>query len=113
MIGYYGRSTFGGYFDFQINERWGVQTGMQTVQQVGTNRYKAEPIVTPYYRINKKVAIGLPVVPNPISYPEKVKHSNNPYLSFCIDKMRIMQKMLVQKTATGCRSFGIIQCHQK
>lgn len=61
MIGYYGRSTFGGYFDFQINERWGVQTGMQTVQQVGTNRYKAEPIVTPYYRINKKVAIGLPV----------------------------------------------------
>ena len=61
MIGYYGRSTFGGYFDFQINERWGVQTGAQTVQQVGTNRYKAEPIVTPYYRINKKVAIGLPV----------------------------------------------------
>lgn len=61
MIGYYGRSTFGGYFDFQINERWGVQTGVQTVQQVGTNRYKAEPIVTPYYKISKKVAIGLPV----------------------------------------------------
>ncbi len=61
MIGFYGRSTFGGYFDYQINERWGVQTGMQTVQQVGTNRYKAEPIVTPYYRINKKVSIGLPV----------------------------------------------------
>lgn len=61
MIGYYGRSTFGGYFDVQINERWGVQTGVQTVQQVGTNRYKAEPIVTPYYRISKKVAIGLPV----------------------------------------------------
>ena len=61
MIGYYGRSTFGGYFDFQINERWGVQTGVQTVQQVGTNRYKAEPIVTPYYKVSKKVAIGLPV----------------------------------------------------
>lgn len=61
IIGYYGRSTFGGYFNFQINERWGVQTGVQTVQQVGTNRYKAEPIVTPYYRISKKVAIGLPV----------------------------------------------------
>ncbi len=61
IIGYYGRSTFGGYFDFQINERWGVQTGVQTVQQVGTNRYTAEPIVTPYYRISKKVAIGLPV----------------------------------------------------
>jgi len=61
MIGYYGRSTFGGYIDYQINERWGVQTGVQTVQQIGTNRYEAEPIVTPYYRINKKVAIGLPI----------------------------------------------------
>lgn len=61
MIGYYVRSTFGGYLDFQINERWGVQTGVQTVQQVGTNSYKAEPIVTPYYKISKKVAIGLPV----------------------------------------------------
>lgn len=61
MVGCYGRSRFGGYIDYQINERWGVQTGVQTVQQVGTNRYKAEPIVTPYYKISKKVAIGLPV----------------------------------------------------
>lgn len=61
MLGYYGRSTFGGYVDYRINEHWGVQTGVQTVQQVGTNRYRAEPIVTPYYKINKKVAIGLPV----------------------------------------------------
>lgn len=61
MIGYYGQSKFGGYLDYQINERWGVQTGVQTVQQVGTNRYRAEPIVTPYYKISKKVAIGLPV----------------------------------------------------
>lgn len=61
MIGYYGRSKFGGYLDYQINERWGVQTGIQTVQQFGTNRYEKEPIVTPYYRISKKVAIGLPI----------------------------------------------------
>lgn len=61
VIGYYGRSTFGGYVDYQINDHWGVQTGAQAVQQVGTNRYQAEPIVTPYYKINKKVAIGLPV----------------------------------------------------
>ncbi len=60
MIGFYGRSKLGGYLDFRINERWGVQTGVQTVQQFGTNRFKAEPIVTPYYKINKKVAIGLP-----------------------------------------------------
>lgn len=61
MLGYYGRSTFGGYVDYHINEHWGVQTGVQTVQQVGTNRYRAEPIVTPYYKISKKVSIGLPV----------------------------------------------------
>ncbi len=61
IIGYYGRSTYGGYVDIQINEHWGVQTGVQTVQQIGTNKYQAEPIVTPYYKINKKVAIGLPV----------------------------------------------------
>lgn len=61
MTGYYGRSAFGGYFDFQINGRWGVQAGVQTVQQVGSNRYMAEPIVTPYYKISKKVSIGLPV----------------------------------------------------
>lgn len=61
MMGYYGRSTYGVSFDYQINDHWGVETGVQTVQQVGTNRYRAEPIVTPYYKINKKVAIGLPV----------------------------------------------------
>lgn len=61
MIGYFGRSTYGGYLDFQINEHWGVQTGVQTVQQIGTNKFQPEPIVTPYYKINKKVAIGLPV----------------------------------------------------
>lgn len=61
MIGYYGHTKYGGYLDYQINEHWGVQTGVQTVQQAGTNRYKAEPIVTPYYKLNKKVAIGLPV----------------------------------------------------
>lgn len=61
MIGYYGRSTFGVSLDYQINERWGVETGVQTVQQVGTHRYEAEPIITPYYKISKKVAIDLPV----------------------------------------------------
>ncbi len=61
MIGYYGRSKYGGYVDFRISERWGVEAGAQTVQQVGTNRYQAEPILTPYYKISKKVAIGLPV----------------------------------------------------
>ncbi len=61
MAGYYGRSKAGGYLDYQINERWGVCAGVQSVQQIGSNRYEAEPIVTPYYKISKKVSIGLPV----------------------------------------------------
>lgn len=61
MTGYYGRSKFGFTFNYNMNEHWGVEVGAQTVQQFGTNRYQAEPVVTPYYRINKKVAIGVPV----------------------------------------------------
>ena len=61
MVGYYGRCSYGGYVDYQVNEYWGVQAGAQSVQQVGTDKYEAEPIITPYYKINKKVAIGLPV----------------------------------------------------
>ncbi len=61
MAGFYARSAFGGYVDYQINERFGVEAGAQAVQQLGTNRYEAEPIVTPYVKIGKKVKIGLPV----------------------------------------------------
>lgn len=61
MAGFYARSNFGGYIDYQINERFGVEAGAQAVQQLGTNRYEAEPIVTPYVKLGKKVKIGLPV----------------------------------------------------
>ncbi len=61
MAGFYGRSNFGAAMDFKINEHWGVEAGAQMVQQIGTNRYEAEPIATPYYKINKNVKIRLPV----------------------------------------------------
>lgn len=64
MAGYYGMTKFGGYIDYQINEHFGVEVGGQTVQQITTGRYEAEPIVTPYVNIgngNKKIHIGLPV----------------------------------------------------
>lgn len=61
MLGYYARSSFGVQFDYQVNEHWGVQTGVQTVQQIGSGRRETEPVLTPYYKLNKKVAIGLPV----------------------------------------------------
>jgi len=61
MIGYYARSKYGGTFDYQINNHWGIEAGAQTVKQFGTNRYETEPIATPYYKISGKVKIGLPV----------------------------------------------------
>ena len=60
MMGYYNTSTFGGYLDYGINDRFGLQVGGQGVQQIGTNRYRFEPIVTPYVKVGK-VSIGLPV----------------------------------------------------
>lgn len=60
MMGYYNTSTFGGYFDYDINDRFGVQVGAQGVQQIGTKRYHVEPIVTPYIKVGK-VSVGLPV----------------------------------------------------
>ena len=61
MAGFYGRSLFGGTLDYQINENWGVEAGAQAVQSIGMKRFEPEPIVTPYYKIGKKVKIGLPV----------------------------------------------------
>ena len=61
MAGFYGRSNFGATMDFQINEHWGVEAGAQMVRQMDTNRFEAEPIATPYYKISNKVKIGLPV----------------------------------------------------
>ncbi|MDE5882995.1 MAG: hypothetical protein K2H60_14845 [Muribaculaceae bacterium] len=64
MFGYYGVSRFGGYVSYDVSEHFGVDVGAQTVQQVGTQKYKPEPIVTPYVKVGNgktKVKIGLPV----------------------------------------------------
>lgn len=59
MIGYFGASTFGGYFSYQLNETFGLDVGAQTVRQFGTNRYYFEPIVTPTIKVGK-VKFGIP-----------------------------------------------------
>lgn len=64
MIGYYGLSRFGGYFDYRISERFGVKIGGQAVQQFGLNRFEFEPIATPYIKAGtgkRKFRIELPV----------------------------------------------------
>lgn len=61
MVGFYDRTNFGASLDYQINDRWGVEAGAQMVRPLGSNRLEAIPIASPYYKINNKVKISLPV----------------------------------------------------
>lgn len=64
MIGFYGVSRFGGYFDYEASEHFGVKMGGQMIQQVGTEHYEFEPIATPYLKLGngtRKIKIELPV----------------------------------------------------
>lgn len=62
MLGYYGYNNFGGYFDYDINEHFGIQFGGQMVRPTYEKRYEFEPIATPYFKIGKKkVRVGIPV----------------------------------------------------
>lgn len=61
MMGFYDRTNFGASLDYQINDRWGIEAGAQMVRPLGSNRLEAMPIASPYYKINNKVKISLPV----------------------------------------------------
>ena len=61
MAGYMATSNFGGYASYNINDRWGISVGAQATRSLVTNRWEAQPIVMPYYRVNKKVSIGIDV----------------------------------------------------
>lgn len=60
MIGYYEVSSFGGTFNYQLNETLGMSVGGKYEQQFGTNRYCFSPIVTPTFKIGK-IKIGIPI----------------------------------------------------
>lgn len=61
MAGYMSAPNFGGYVSYDINEHWGVNVGAQATRSLVTNRWEAQPIVEPYYKINGKAAIGVDV----------------------------------------------------
>ena len=64
MLGCYGYTKFGGYMNYDINDRFGVQMGGQIVKRAYLDTYELEPIATPYIKIGsgkKKIGIGLPV----------------------------------------------------
>lgn len=61
MAGLMSSTHIGGYASYNINDRWGVSVGAQATHALVTNRWEAQPIVMPYYRINKDVSIGVDV----------------------------------------------------
>lgn len=64
MAGFYEVSELGGYVNYDTGGHIGVLVGGRAVQQIGTQRYRPEPILTPYVVLGsgkKKFAVGLPV----------------------------------------------------
>lgn len=57
---YVSTTTFGGYADMQISERFGTEVGVRRYVNPMTGRWTTEPIVTPYIKVGK-IGIGLPV----------------------------------------------------
>ncbi len=61
MAGYMGVPRFGGYASYEINDHWGISVGAQAQRSLVTNQWEAQPIVTPYYKFNDDVKIGIDV----------------------------------------------------
>lgn len=61
MAGYMNASAFGGYASYDISDHWGISVGAQTTRSTVTNRWETQPIVMPYYKINKNAAIQVDV----------------------------------------------------
>lgn len=61
MAGYMAAPNFGGYVSYEISDHWGINVGAQATRSLVTNRWEAQPIVEPYYKINGNAAIGVDV----------------------------------------------------
>ena len=61
MAGYMDAPNFGVYLTYDINDRWGIDVGAQATRSLVTNRWEAQPIVMPYYKIDGKHKIGVDV----------------------------------------------------
>jgi len=61
MAGWMEAPRFGGYLTYDIDEHWGINIGGQATRSLVTNRWEAQPIVMPYYKIDGKYPIGVDV----------------------------------------------------
>lgn len=61
VAGYVSVPRIGGYIDYSFNEHWGVEVGAQSYRSSHNGHWNTQPIVAPYYRINKHTKIGMDV----------------------------------------------------
>ena len=61
MAGYVSIPKFGGFIDYRVNNKWGIQVGAQSYRSSMTHRWETQPIVMPYFRISKKDIIGIDI----------------------------------------------------
>lgn len=61
MAGYVNIPRFGSYIDYSLNERFGVDIGVQGYRSSLTRRVEMQPIVRPYFRVSKNNKIGIDV----------------------------------------------------
>ena len=54
-------TTYGGYADIRFNDRFGSNVGVRRYVNPMSGRWTTEPIVTPYFRIGKKMKLELPI----------------------------------------------------
>jgi len=61
MLGYVSIPTIGGFLDWRINDRWGVEIGAQGYRSPIIRQWRIQPMVVPYFRLNKKAKLGIDV----------------------------------------------------
>ncbi len=54
-------TTYGGYADIRFSDRFGSNVGVRRYVNPMSGRWTTEPIVTPYFRIGKKMKLELPI----------------------------------------------------
>ena len=54
-------TAYGGYADIRFNDRFGSNVGVRRYVNPMSGRWTTEPIVTPYFRIGKKMKLELPI----------------------------------------------------
>lgn len=61
QAGYMSIPSFGAYMDYRFSDHWGVQVGAQSYRSSATGEWHPQPILKPYYQINKDTKIGMDV----------------------------------------------------